>query len=88
MLSDIENLDIMLVGNNIEREESESSNLGRRLESPSYTALINQNVQLHSNSREAEIRSYAQNGHSVRESDSNSEFNRLSGKLNQRISQE
>ena len=50
--------------------------------------MINQNVQLHSNSREAEIRRYDQNGHSVRESDSNSEFNRLSDELNERISQE
>ena len=30
MLSDIENLDIMVRGNNFEREESESSNFGRR----------------------------------------------------------
>ena len=88
MLYDIEKLDIMLGENNLEREESESSNLGRRPESPSYNALINQNVQSHSNSREAEIRSCAQTDHSVRESDSNSEFNRLSGELNQSISQE
>ena len=40
------------------------------------------------NPREAEIRRYTQNGHSVREFDSNSEFNRLSCELNQRLSQE
>ena len=78
MVFDIENLDIML-GNNLEREESESSDLGRRPESPSYNVLINQNVQSHSISREAEIMSYTQNGHSMRESVSNSEFIRLSG---------
>ena len=78
----------MLGGNNLEREESESSNSGRRPELPSYNALINQNVQSHSNSREAEIRSFAQNGHSLRESDSNSEFIRLSDELNQRVFQE
>ena len=77
MLSDIENLDIMVGGNNLEREESGSSKLGRRPECPSYSALINQNVQSHSNSREPEHKSYARNGHSVRESDSNSGFNRL-----------
>ena len=38
--------------------------------------------------REPETRTYAQNGHIMREFDSNSEFNRLSGELNQRISQE
>ena len=74
MLSDIENLDIMLGGNNLEREESESSNFGRKPESPSYNVLLNQNVQSHSNSREAEIRSYTQNGYSMRESNSNSEI--------------
>ena len=67
MLSDIENLDIMLGGNNLEREESESSNLGKRPENPRYDTLMNQHNQSHSNSREAEIRSYAQNGDSVRE---------------------
>ena len=30
MLSNIENLDIMLSGNHLEREESENSNFGRR----------------------------------------------------------
>ena len=87
MLSDIENLDIMLRENSLKREGSESSNLGRRPESPSYDTLMNQSVQSHSNSREAEIRSYARNGHSMREFDSNGEFNRFSGELNQRIFQ-
>ena len=87
MLSDIENLDIMLGGNNIERLESESSNFGRRPDSPCYDTPVNQNSNCHSNSREAEIRICAQNGLSLRETDSNSEFSRLSGELNQRITQ-
>ena len=49
---------------------------------------MNQNTNSHSNSREVEIRTCAQNGQSLRETDSNSEFNRLSGELNQRITQE
>ena len=79
MLSDIENLDIMLGGNNLEREEGESSNSGRRPDSSCYVASMNQNTNSHSNSHEAEIRTYAQNVHSLRETDSSSEFNRLSG---------
>ena len=49
---------------------------------------MNQNTNSHSNSREAEFRIYAQNGQSLRETDSNSEFNRLSGEFDQRITQE
>ena len=49
---------------------------------------MNLNTNSPSNSREAEIRTYAQNGQSLRESDSNREFDRLSGELNQRITQE
>ena len=44
MLSDIENLDIMLGGNNLVREESESSNFGRRPDSPCYDTSVNQNT--------------------------------------------
>ena len=36
MLSDIENLDVLLGGNYLERDESETSNYGRRPESHSY----------------------------------------------------
>ena len=57
MLADRENLDILLGGNSLHRDESVYSNLGRRPESPSYENLLNQNDQSHSNSREAEIRS-------------------------------
>ena len=44
MLSDIENLDIMLGSNHLEREKNELSNSVLRPESPSYNALVNQNV--------------------------------------------
>ena len=65
-----------------------SSNFGRRPDSPGYDTSVNQNTNSHSNSREAEIRTCAQNGQSLREADSNSEFNRLSAELNQSNTQE
>ena len=58
MPSDIENLDIMLGSNRLEREESEFCNSVRRPESPSHNALVNHEMNSHSNSREDEIRSY------------------------------
>ena len=88
MLSDIENLKIMLSGNSLDRGESDSSNLRRRPQSPSYENLLYQNGQSHTHAREAEIMSYAQNGHSATEVDSSSECIRLSGELKQRFSQE
>ena len=81
-LSDIENLDIMLGSNHLETEESELSNSVRRPESPSYNALVNHDVNSHSNSREDEISVFAGNGQNLREVDSSSEINRLSGELN------
>ena len=88
MLSEIRNLDIMLGGIRLEREESEFSNSVRRPESPSYNALANHDVNSHTNSREDEIRCYAENCHNSREVDSSSEINKLSLELNQRITQE
>ena len=61
MLSDIENLDLMFGSNHLEREESELSNSVRRPESPSWNALVNHDVNSHSNSREDENRVYAGN---------------------------
>ena len=55
MLSVIENLDIMLGGRNLERDESEMSNSGRRPYSPSYNNSMNQDNNFHPNSREGEI---------------------------------
>ena len=88
MLSDIENLDVMLGGNHSGRDEGEISNHDRRPESPSYDTLLNQNSNSPLNSHEAQIRTYAQKGQTSRDADSSSEFNRLSGDLNQRIIRE
>ena len=54
MLSDIENLDIMLGGNNFEREEGESGNSGRRPGSSCYVASMNQKTNSPFNSHEAD----------------------------------
>ena len=88
MLSDIESLDVMLGGNYLERDESETSNYGRRPENPSYGSSLNQDSIFHPNSHEAEMRTCAQNGQSSKEIDSGSEFNRLSGESNQRFNRE
>ena len=84
----MENLDVMLAGNHSKRDESETSNYGRRPESPSYGTLLNQNSNSHPNFYESEIRIYARYGQSSREVVSDSELNRLSGELNQRITKE
>ena len=78
MSSNIENLDNVRGKLLKEREESESSNFGRRPDSPCYDSWLNQNNNSHSNSREAEFRTCALNGQSLKETDSNSEFSRLS----------
>ena len=49
---------------------------------------MNHDVNSHSNSRKDEIRVYAGNSQNSREVDSSSEIIRLSGELNQRITQE
>ena len=79
MLSDIENLDIMLGSNHLEREGSEISNSVRRPESPSYTALTSSDINSLSNSRDNEINGYAGNCQNLRETDSSSEINSLQG---------
>ena len=78
----------MLGSNHLERDESEFSNSVRRPESPSYNTLANHDVNFHSNSRDNEIRGYAGSGQNSGEVDSSSEINRLSGELNQRVTQE
>ena len=59
----------MLGSDRLEKEESEIGNSVRRPEGPSYNALVNHDVNSHSNSREDEIRCYAGNGQISREAD-------------------
>ena len=78
----------MLGGKHLERDESDGSNYSRRPESPSFGTLLNKDSNSHPSSHEAEIRTCAQNGQCSSEIDSGSEFNRLSGELNQNITKE
>ena len=87
MLSDLENIDIRLGRNHIQRQDNEFGNLARRPESPTYDVLVYHNNNSHSNSGENEIRRLTGNGHNSGEIDSSGEINRLSGELNRRITQ-
>ena len=88
MLSDLENMDIMLGSNHFEREVSEFENSASRHESPTYDALLDHNTNWHSYSGANEIRRFAGNCQNSGKIDFSSEMNRLSGELNQKITQE
>ena len=87
-LSDSENIDTMFGGKHFEREDSEFGNSARWPKGSSFYALVDHNTNYYSNSGENEIRRFAGNSHSSGVIDSSSEINRLSGELNQRITQE
>ena len=91
ILSDIENLDIMLGGdryNGTERERSLDSNSVRRRESVISNNLDNEGESLFSNCRNDEPRTSADIGQNSAEVNSLAEINRLSSELNSRISRE
>ena len=87
-LSDLENMDIMLGSNHLERKDSKFGSFTRRPESPTYDALVDHNTNSHSKSGENEIRRFSENSHNPREIDFSSETNRLSEDINQRVTQE
>ena len=87
MLCDLDKIDILLVSNHFEREDSELGKSTRRPGSSSYVALVDHKTNCHSNSGENEIRRFAINGQKTGETDSSSEINRLSVERNQRITQ-
>ena len=91
ILSDIENLDIMLGGdryNGTERERSLDSNSVGRRESIMSNNLDNEGESLFSNCRNDEPRTSADLGQNSAEANSLAEINRLSSELNSRISRE
>ena len=91
VLSDIENLDIMLGGdhyNGTERERSLESNSVRRRESITSNNLDNEGESLFSNCRNDEPRTSADFGQNSAEANSLAEINRLSSELNSRVSRE
>ena len=81
MLSDLENIDIMLGSNLLESEDNEFGNSTRRLERPSYDTLVDHNTSSHYNSGENKIRRFPGKDQNSGEIDSGSETNRLSREL-------
>ena len=88
MISNLENINLMIRSGLSERENRDFGNSVMRPESPSFDALIDHSFNSHSNSRENEITRFAVDGENTTEGDSGSELNRLSGELNQSITQE
>ena len=91
VLSDIENLDIMLGGNpynGTERERSLDNNSIERRGSVISNNLDNEGESLFSNCRNDEPRTSADFGQNSAEANSLAEINRLSSELNSRISRE
>ena len=91
MLSDIENLDIMLGGdhfNRNERSESLNSNQARRPGSLFGDESENEDENRSPNSRNDELGPNAELGQNSVRGSSNAEINRLSSELNSRISRE
>ena len=82
MISDLENMDVMIRSGHFEREDREVGNSVKKPESPSYDALIDHNYNSDTKSRENEMRGFAGNTTGV---DSASDLNRLYGELNQRV---
>ena len=61
MISDLENMDVMIGNCPYEKEDSEYGNSVRRPESCSYDTLIDHNSNSHSNSRNNEAKGFAGN---------------------------
>ena len=90
ILSDIENLDIMLGGdhfNGAERERSLDSTSARR-ENITSNNLENEGESLYSNHRNVDLRTSADNGRNSADASSQVEINKLSCELNSRIFRE
>ena len=91
MLSDIENLDIMLGGdhfNRNERSESLNSNQARRPGSPFGDEFENEDEDRSSIARNDELGPNAELGQNSVRGSSNAEINRLSSEINSRIPRE
>ena len=91
MLSDIENLNIMLGVNHIngaERDESLDNTSIRRHESVAKNNLKNESESSYSNHRNSNFRTNADCGQNSADMSSQAEINKLSSELNSRISRE
>ena len=88
MLSDIENIDIMLGENRFntrEREGSLNSNLPRRSRSFASNESENENANVSRNQRNDHSRTNTENDQNSVTANSSAEINRLSSELNSRI---
>ena len=88
MLSEIENLDVMLGGSHFDREESEDKIFARRPECVNCNVCENNEENLHLNTKENRSGNSADLGQNSTGASSTAEFNRLLGELNSRISRE
>ena len=91
MLSDIENLDIMLGDNHFnrsERDESPNNNCARRQESTIEDEFENNGENRQLDSRDADASTNANYGQNSSEGNSSAEINKLSSELNSRLSRE
>ena len=88
ILSDIENLDLMLGDNQIKRGESEFSDSNRRPDSPNYNALEGNEEDSYPNLGENKSGNGVNYGDNSADTDSSAESNRLSGELSLTISRE
>ena len=88
MLFCIANLDIMLRGNHLEREECEHGGSSRKSNNPNFNVHENKEENHYPNSWENRSSNSSKYGHNSAGTDSSAEFNRLSGELNIRISSE
>ena len=91
MLSDIENLDIMLGEkhfNGTERDESLDNTSIRRYESVASNNLENEGESSYSNHRNSYVRTNADHGQNSADMSSQADINKLSSDLNSRISRE
>ena len=91
MLSDIENLDIIIGENHFdrnERDESLNSNCARRQESTIEDEFENDNGNRRLDSKEINPETKANYGQNSSEGNSSAEINRLSSELNSRLSRE
>ena len=87
-MSDLEKITLIVGSLPFEREESDCNDLTRRPDSQSCENSAERNSYSNSNSRENEIKGLAGNGHSTSEIGSNNNFNRLTGEIYQRLTQE
>ena len=91
MLSDIENLDIMLGENHFNRDERDESlniNCARRQESTIEDEFENNNENRQLDLRDVDLSTNANYGQNSSEGNSSAEINRLSSELNSRLSRE